>query len=37
MDHSGIDLRSNNGVVSVIDQTDRVVAEKRLSNGAKAI
>ncbi|OXC79814.1 hypothetical protein BSU04_04975 [Caballeronia sordidicola] len=28
----GIDLHSNNSVVSVIDETDRVVAEKRLPN-----
>jgi hypothetical protein len=30
MSHSGIDLHSNNSVVTVIDETDRVVAEKRL-------
>jgi hypothetical protein len=30
MNYSGIDLHSNNGVASVIDQTDRVVAEMRL-------
>jgi len=30
--YSGIDLHSNNSVVSVIDETDRVVAEKRLPN-----
>jgi len=32
MNYSGIDLHSNNTVVSVIDETDRVVAEKRLPN-----
>jgi hypothetical protein len=30
MNYSGIDLHSNNSVVSVIDETDRAVAEKRL-------
>jgi hypothetical protein len=28
MNYSGIDLHSNNSVVSVIDETDRVFAEK---------
>jgi len=32
MKYSGIDLHSNNSVVSVIDETDRIVAEKRLPN-----
>ena len=32
MNYSGIDLHSNNCVVSVTDDTDRVVAEKRLPN-----
>ena len=32
MKYSGIDLHSNNSVVSVIDETDRVVAEKRVPN-----
>jgi hypothetical protein len=32
MNYSGIDLHLNNSVVSVIDETDRVVAEKRLPN-----
>ena len=32
MKYSGIDLHSNNSVVSVTDETDRVVAEKRLPN-----
>ncbi|MEM5329387.1 hypothetical protein VSR34_22740 [Paraburkholderia sp. JHI2823] len=34
MNYSGIDLHSNNSVVSVIDETDRVVAEKRLPERA---
>ncbi|MDH6148220.1 MULTISPECIES: IS110 family transposase [Paraburkholderia] len=32
MNYSGIDLHSNNSVVTVIDETDRIVAEKRLPN-----
>ena len=32
MNYSGIDLHSNNSVVTVIDGNDRVVAEKRLPN-----
>lgn len=32
MKYSGIDLHSNNSVVTVIDEGDRVVAEKRLPN-----
>lgn len=32
MKYSGIDLHSNNSVVSVIDEQDRVVAERRLAN-----
>jgi hypothetical protein len=32
MKYSGIDLHSNNSVVTVIDETDRIVAEKRLPN-----
>lgn len=32
MKYSGIDLHSNNSVVSVIDEEDRVVVEKRLPN-----
>ena len=32
MKYSGIDLHSNNSVVTVIDETDKVVAEKRLPN-----
>ena len=30
--YSGIDLHSNNSVVAVIDDADRVVAQKRLPN-----
>ena len=30
MKYCGIDLHSNNSVVSVIDEADHVVAEKRL-------
>ena len=32
MEYCGIDLHSNNSVVTVTDEEDRVVAEKRLSN-----
>src|ERR1700731_4850344 len=32
MMYSGIDLHSNNSVVAVIDDVDRVVAQKRLPN-----
>ncbi|MBP0633719.1 IS110 family transposase [Cupriavidus sp. AcVe19-1a] len=32
MNFSGIDLHSNNSVVTVIDEADRVVAERRLPN-----
>ncbi|WP_028215314.1 hypothetical protein [Paraburkholderia mimosarum] len=32
MNYSGIDLHSNNSVVTVTDETDRVLAEKRLPN-----
>ena len=32
MNYSGIDLHSNNSVVSVTDEEDKVVAEKRLPN-----
>ena len=32
MMYSGIDLHSNNSVVAVIDDADRVVAHKRLAN-----
>lgn len=30
MNYSGIDLHSNNSVITVIDEADHVVAEKRL-------
>lgn len=32
MKYSGIDLHSNNSLVTVIDETDKVIAEKRLPN-----
>ena len=32
MNYSGIDLHSNNSVITVTDDEDRVVAEKRLPN-----
>jgi hypothetical protein len=32
MKYCGIDLHSNNSVVSVVDEADHVVAEKRLPN-----
>lgn len=32
MKYSGIDLHSNNSVIPVIDETDKVIAEKRLPN-----
>ncbi|MEM5331620.1 hypothetical protein VSR34_34415 [Paraburkholderia sp. JHI2823] len=32
MNYSGIDLHSNNSVVTVTDETDLVLAEKRLPN-----
>jgi hypothetical protein len=32
MKYSRIDLHSNNSVVTVIDETDKVMAEKRLPN-----
>ncbi|MGF6923400.1 hypothetical protein OKW28_007597 [Paraburkholderia sp. 40] len=32
MKYCGIDLHSNNSVVSVIDEADHVVAERRLPN-----
>ncbi|KAI3605758.1 Mobile element protein (plasmid) [Cupriavidus necator H850] len=37
MNYSGIDLHSNNSVVTVIDETDRVVAERRLPNDLEKI
>ena len=30
--YCGIDLHSNNSVISLIDETDRLVREKRLDN-----
>lgn len=35
--YCGIDLHSNNSVVSVIDETDRVIKEKRLDNNLDQI
>nr|WP_051377250.1 hypothetical protein [Paraburkholderia dilworthii] len=32
MNYSGIDLHSNNSMVTVIDETDRIVAQRRLPN-----
>ncbi len=37
MKYSGIDLHSNNCVVTVTDEEDRVVAEKRLPGVLKII
>ncbi len=37
MKYSGIDLHSNNSVVTVTDETDRVVAEKRIPNDLSRI
>ena len=37
MKYSGIDLHSNNSVVTVTDETDRVIAEKRLPNDLSKI
>ena len=35
--YCGIDLHSNNSMISLIDETDRVVSEKRLDNTLEAI
>ena len=35
--YCGIDLHSNNSVISMIDDTDRVISEKRLDNDIKTI
>ena len=35
--YCGIDLHSNNSMISLIDQEDRVVSEKRLDNNLEAI
>lgn len=37
MKYSGIDLHSNNSVVTVTDEEDRVMAEKRLPNDLRSI
>ena len=35
--YCGIDLHSNNSVVSIIDESDRVIKEKRLTNDLNTI
>ena len=35
--YCGIDLHSNNSMISLIDEADRVVSEKRLDNKLEAI
>jgi len=35
--YCGIDLHSNNSLISVIDSNDRVIAEKRLDNKLELI
>ena len=35
--YCGIDLHSNNSVLSLIDETDRLVSEKRLDNNLELI
>ena len=37
MKYSGIDLHSNNSVVTVTDEADRIVAEKRIPNDLSGI
>ena len=37
MKYSGIDLHSNNSLVTVTDEEDRVVAEKRLPNDLRRV
>ena len=37
MKYSGIDLHSNNSVVVVSDEADRVLVRRRLPNNAEAI
>ena len=37
MKYSGIDLHSNNCLVTVTDEKDRVIAEKRLPNDLEKI
>lgn len=37
MKYSGIDLHSNNSVVEVTDEADRVMLEKRMPNDLAAI
>ncbi len=35
--YAGIDLHSNNSVVSVLDEQDRIIAERRMPNDLNAI
>ena len=35
--YCGIDLHSNNSVISIIDDADKVIYEKRLANDLKSI
>jgi len=35
--YCGIDLHSNNNVISLIDETDQLISEKRLDNNLEAI
>ena len=35
--YCGIDLHSNNSVISLIDETDRLLSEKRLDNNLELI
>ena len=35
--YCGIDLHSNNSVISLIDETDQLLSEKRLDNNLEAI
>ena len=35
--YCGIDLHSNNSVISLIDETDQLISEKRLDNNLEAI
>jgi hypothetical protein len=37
MKYTGIDLHSNNSVISVINETDKVVAEKRLEHAKQMV
>ena len=35
--YCGIDLHSNNSVISLIDETDQLISEKRLDNNLEVI